>query len=132
VLGEPGPQPLVEGEGRLPEADEQRVAVGGQLHQVQAAVAGIPAAGDQPGCLHRVQVVGERGALDADRFGELALAGQLPALDGDEHQPDRQRSRSLGQGVVEGAAHDSRNPGQVQAQRLACWSAHEQSISAIN
>ena len=56
---------------------------------MQAAIAGITAPGDQPGRLHGVQVMGERGTLDADRFGEFALAGQLPALQRDEHEPDR-------------------------------------------
>jgi len=80
VLGEPGPQPLIEGESHLPQTGEQRVAVGGQPDQVQAAVAGIAAPGDQPGRLHRVQVVGHRGTLDADRAGEFALTAGLPAL----------------------------------------------------
>ena len=73
--------------------------------------------------------MGERGALDADRLGELALAGELPALQRDEHEPDRQRSARLGQGVVEGAADRSRHPGQMQAQRLAYGTAHGESIA---
>src|SRR5919108_3141882 len=80
AVGEARAQASIEGHGRVPQAEEERVALGGQLDQVQAAVGRIAAPGDQAGRLHRVQVMGERGSLDPDRLGELALAGELAAL----------------------------------------------------
>ena len=131
-VGEAGAQSLVEGRGRVPQAEEERVAVGGQLDQVQAAVRRIPAPGHQPGGLHRVQVMGERGSLDPDRLGELALTGELAALQRDQHQPDRQRSARLGQGVVEGAADGPGDPGEVQAKRLVRGTGHERRVTLLD
>jgi hypothetical protein len=63
--------------------------------------------------------MGERGALDPDGLGELALAVRLAALQRDQHEPDRQRSARRGEGIIEGPADDPGDPGEVQAQRRA-------------
>jgi hypothetical protein len=42
---------------------------------------GVAAAGEQAVRLHAVEVVGERGVLDADGGGQLALVGRRPRLE---------------------------------------------------
>jgi len=66
---------------------KQRVARGGELRPRGCGGSPIPAPLSQAGRLHRVQVVGEGGALDADRAGQLALAGRWPALEREQHEP---------------------------------------------
>src|ERR1022692_3078041 len=74
ALAQPGAQSLVEGHRGVAQAEEEDIALGGELHYVDAAVRRIPVPGHQAGRLHRVQVVGGGGALDTDRAGELAGA----------------------------------------------------------
>jgi lysophospholipase L1-like esterase len=69
IIGDAGPQPLVEGEGCVAQRTEHLVAARREAHDVDAAVRWIPVPADQAGVLHRVQVMRQRGLPDPDRVG---------------------------------------------------------------
>jgi lysophospholipase L1-like esterase len=89
LLADSGSQPLVKGYGRAAQRHEQLITGLGQLHNVNPAVRRIPAAGDQAGALHRVEVVSQRRLSDADRLSQFTLAGGSGGLHGQQHEPDR-------------------------------------------
>ena len=128
VIAEAGPQLAVEPDGRRAQALEQCLARLGQLDDVDAPVVRLAAAGEQARGLHGVEVVGQRGALDADSLGHLALIGRPLRLERDQHEPDGQRSAGLGQWVVEGAADHAGGAGEVQPDRAARQRWHGPSI----
>ena len=70
---EAGAQSAVERDGHVAQSEKERVAGGGQLDNVDAAVGRVAMASDQSVGLHGVEVVGQRRALNADGFGDLAL-----------------------------------------------------------
>ena len=126
--GQPGAQPLVEGDDAMAEALELGLPGRGQLHPLDPPVVRVPMPAHQPGGLHAGEVVRQRGALDAERLGQLPLRTGHPGLERDQHQPHRQRAADLGQGVVEGAADELGGAGEAEADRLGQWTSHAQSI----
>jgi lysophospholipase L1-like esterase len=62
-------QPLIEAERGGTERQEHLVACGSEAHDVDAAVRWIPVAADQPGALHRIEVVRQGSLPDPDRVG---------------------------------------------------------------
>jgi lysophospholipase L1-like esterase len=62
-------QPLIEAERGGSERQEHLVACGSEAHDVDAAVRWIPVAADQPGALHRIEVVRQGSLPDPDRVG---------------------------------------------------------------
>ncbi len=69
IIGDAGPQPLVEIQGCVAQRAEHLVAAGREPHDVDAAVPWIPVPADQARALHRVQVMRQRGLPDPDRVG---------------------------------------------------------------
>ena len=126
--GQPGAQPLVEGDDAMAEAVELGLPGRGQLHPLDPPVVRVPVPAHQPGRLHAGEVVRQRGALDAERLGQLPLRTRHPGLQRDQHQPHRQRAADLGQGVVEGAADELGGAGEAEADRFGRWTSHAQSI----
>jgi len=62
-------QPLIEAECGGAERQEHLVACGGEPHDVDPAVRWIPVAADQPGALHRIEVVRQGSLPDPDCVG---------------------------------------------------------------
>jgi lysophospholipase L1-like esterase len=62
-------QPLVEAERGGTQRQEHLVACGSEAHDVDAPVRWIPVTADQPGALHRIEVMGQGGFPDPDRVG---------------------------------------------------------------
>src|ERR1700744_551522 len=54
----------VEGEGRLAQPPERPLPCLGELHHVDPPVRRVTLPGNEAGCLHRVQMMRERGFLD--------------------------------------------------------------------
>jgi len=69
LVTDAGAQPLVEAERGCTQRHEHLVACGCQAHHVDAPVRWIPVAADQPGTLHRVEVVGQGRFPDPDCVG---------------------------------------------------------------
>ena len=95
-------QTLVEADRGLSEPEEELLARVGELHANDTAVVGVALPGDQAGLLHRVEVVGERGPLDADGGSQVLL----------------------------GASRISQ-PGRVPPASASCWSNARESSLAV-
>ena len=70
-------------------------------------VGGVTLPGDEPIGVHGIEMVGEGGLPDPDRFGQLPLVGGTSNLEVEQHQPDRQRASRLGERLIEGPPHDA-------------------------
>lgn len=86
---EAGTQPAVEGDDRVEQGEEERLAGVGELDELRAAVLRRATAGHQAGVLHPLEVVGERRALDADGGRDVALHGVVVAHQRCRDQPHR-------------------------------------------
>ena len=84
---------------------EDRLALVGQLQHVNTSVGGITAPGHQTLLLHRVEVVGERRALDPCGSGDLALIGTGMRLECDEDHPGGLATPLCSEDGVELLAH---------------------------
>jgi hypothetical protein len=68
---------------------EECFALGCECHGLVAAVLRRALASHETVPFHAVQVMGDRGAFDADRGGEVTLHGVVGALDRQQDQPRR-------------------------------------------
>jgi len=84
---------------------------------VNPAVHGIWPAGDQPLGFHGLQVVGQGGRPDTDRFGQVALAGHAPGLQAEQHEPERHGAAGGGERFIEVPADSTRRVRKLQANR---------------
>lgn len=69
LVGDAVAQPLVERDRGSAERQEHLMTAGGEPDDVDAPVRRVPVPADQPGVLHRVQVMRQGGFPDADRVG---------------------------------------------------------------
>jgi len=90
----------------------------GELDELRATVAGDALTAHEPFGLHAVQVVGQGGALDADRVGQVTLHPVLALPERHEDQPLRQRSAGLGERVVEGTTEHATGAGHIETDRF--------------
>src|SRR5690606_9807598 len=96
----------VEGARRPSKALGERPTRRRELYLLDAPVLGWTEATDQAGLLHGVQVMRERGALDAHPLGDLALRGGRPGPQRKQDEPDGARPALARQHRVELAVQD--------------------------
>jgi hypothetical protein len=118
---EPGAQLLVEGEDRVEELEEEGPTVIGELDELAATVLGRSVAGDEPGGFELVEVVGERGAFDADRRRDVPLHGVVSAHQRRDDEPRGQRAARGHQMVIELAAQEAAGATEIKADRFGVF-----------
>jgi hypothetical protein len=91
-IGQPGPEPGVEVDGRLLQPQERGFARLGQLDHLDPPVGRVPRAGDQAAGVHGIEVMRQGGFADPHGSGQLTLVGRLADLQVEQDQPDRQRA----------------------------------------
>ena len=69
LVSDAAAQPLIEAERGGAQREEHLIACGCELHDVDPAVPRVPLTADQPGALHRIEVVRQRRLPDPDRVG---------------------------------------------------------------
>lgn len=128
LVGQSFAKPLVEDECRLPQRLEQRFSRLRQFDQVNPAVNGIAPPRQQALRFHRVEMMGQRRALDADHAGEFALIGKLARLDRQKREPDRQCAACFNQGSVEGLGDKLGGSAEIHADRRAVKWCHDLTV----
>ena len=83
-------QPAIERDHGLAQALKQGIAGVCELHALGAAVRRIARALHQPGSLHAMQVMRDRGAFEPDSARQLALHALRLGLERDQQLPQRQ------------------------------------------
>ena len=72
----------------------------------------------RPSLVEPVEVVGERRPADAERLGELALGGPVPAHQREQDEPGGKRAAGLGERVLERAVEGAARAGDVHSDRF--------------
>jgi hypothetical protein len=83
---------------------ERPLALLGECDALHAPVLGRSLTRDEPGTLHRVEVVGEGRALDPDGRRQLALCLRRLSFQREQNQPRRPRAARLDKRIVEDTA----------------------------